>query len=56
MLVWDPIGGPTGVAVAELLASSDAVVHLATQDYIVGNEAALAISLRRTPDWPGPVW
>ena len=42
VLVWDPIGGPTGVAVAELLASSDAVVHLATQDYIVGNELARA--------------
>lgn len=44
VLVWDPIGGPTGVAVAELLSAGDSsterVVHLATQDYIVGNELA----------------
>lgn len=42
VLVWDPIGGPTGVAVAELLAGdgTDRTVHLATPDYIVGNELA----------------
>lgn len=42
VLVWDPIGGPTGVAVAELLAAAGRTVHLATQDYIVGNELARA--------------
>lgn len=42
VLVWDPIGGPTGIAVAELLAGdgTDRTVHLATPDYIVGNELA----------------
>jgi 2,4-dienoyl-CoA reductase (NADPH2) len=42
VLVWDPIGGPTGVAVAELLAAAGREVHLATPDYIVGNELARA--------------
>ncbi len=42
VLVWDPIGGPTGVAVAELLAASGREVHIATPDYIVGNELARA--------------
>ncbi len=37
-LVWDPIGGPTGVAVAELLVAAGREVHLATQDNVVGNE------------------
>ena len=40
VLVWDPIGGPTAVAVAELLAGAGREVHLATPDYIVGNELA----------------
>jgi 2,4-dienoyl-CoA reductase (NADPH2) len=42
VLVWDPIGGPTGVAVAELLTGdgTERTVHLATPDYIVGNELA----------------
>ncbi len=41
VLVWDPIGGPTGVAVAEVLSGvGERTVHLATQDYIVGNELA----------------
>lgn len=42
VLVWDPIGGPTGVAVAELLAGDGTgrTVHVATPDYIVGNELA----------------
>ncbi len=40
VLVWDPIGGPTGVAVAELLAAIGRDVHLATPDYTVGNELA----------------
>jgi 2,4-dienoyl-CoA reductase (NADPH2) len=38
--VWDPIGGPIGVSVAELLAAQDRVVHLVTPDNIVGNELA----------------
>lgn len=40
VLVWDPIGGPTGVAVAELLVAMGHEVHLATPDWIVGNELA----------------
>ncbi len=48
VMVWDPIGGPTGVAVAELLAANASGrvdvparrVHLVTPDYIVGNELA----------------
>jgi 2,4-dienoyl-CoA reductase (NADPH2) len=40
VLVWDPIGGPVGVAVAELLAARGRTVHLATPDMIVGNELA----------------
>ncbi|MFM7069661.1 MAG: mycofactocin system FadH/OYE family oxidoreductase 1, partial [Actinomycetes bacterium] len=38
VLVWDPIGGPIGVSVAESLAAAGVTVHLATQDHIVGNE------------------
>jgi 2,4-dienoyl-CoA reductase (NADPH2) len=40
VLVWDPVGGPVGVGVAELLAAAGRTVHLATQDFIVGNELA----------------
>lgn len=40
VLVWDPIGGPWGVACAELLAGRGRQVELATQDNIVGNELA----------------
>lgn len=40
VLVWDPIGGPTGVAVAEVLAATGRTVHIATPDYTVGNELA----------------
>lgn len=40
VLVWDPVGGPTGVAVAELLAAAGRQVHLATPDHVVGNELA----------------
>ena len=42
VLVWDPVGGPTGIAAAELLASAGREVHVATPDYIVGNELARA--------------
>lgn len=38
--IWDPIGGPVGVAVAELLAAGGRSVHLLTPDNIVGNELA----------------
>ena len=38
--VWDPIGGPVGVSVAELLVSAGAEVTLITPDLLVGNELA----------------
>jgi hypothetical protein len=38
VLIWDPIGGPIGVSVAELLAATGREVHLGTQDNIIGNE------------------
>ena len=40
VVIWDPIGGPIGVGVAELLAGAGRDVHLVTPDYIVGNELA----------------
>ncbi len=40
VLVWDPIGGPIAVGVAELLLAAGYTVHLATPDYIIGNELA----------------
>ena len=40
VVIWDPIGGPIGVSVAELLVGLGREVHLATQDNIVGNELA----------------
>ncbi|HET6794596.1 MAG TPA: 2,4-dienoyl-CoA reductase, partial [Acidimicrobiales bacterium] len=36
--VWDPIGGPIAVSVAELLAAEGRTVHLLTPDLIAGNE------------------
>ena len=42
VLVWDPIGGPIGVGVAELLAAAGHQVHIATPDQIIGNELARA--------------
>jgi len=42
VLVWDPIGGPVGVGVAELLAGAGLEVHIATPDQIIGNELARA--------------
>jgi 2,4-dienoyl-CoA reductase (NADPH2) len=42
VLVWDPIGGPIGVGVAEVLAAGGRTVHVATQDFIVANELARA--------------
>ena len=38
VLVWDPIGGPIGVSVAETLVAAGRHVTLATPDNIVGNE------------------
>jgi hypothetical protein len=37
-LVWDPIGGPIGVSVAERLRAEGCAVVLATPDLIAGNE------------------
>lgn len=42
VLVWDPIGGPIGIGVAEQLAAMGHEVHIATPDQIVGNELARA--------------
>ena len=42
VLVWDPIGGPVGIGVAELLAAAGREVHVATPDQILGNELARA--------------
>lgn len=38
VLIWDPIGGPIGVSIAELLAARGCTVALATPDQIAGNE------------------
>ncbi|MCW2545638.1 MAG: NADH:flavin oxidoreductase/NADH oxidase [Mycobacterium sp.] len=38
--VWDPIGGPIGVSVAEKLVAAGADVTLITPDLLVGNELA----------------
>jgi 2,4-dienoyl-CoA reductase (NADPH2) len=38
VLVWDPIGGPIGISVAELLRGTGLAVALATPDLIPGNE------------------
>lgn len=38
VLVWDPIGGPIAISVAELLSSQQRDVTLATPDLIAGNE------------------
>jgi hypothetical protein len=36
--VWDPIGGPIGISVAESLREAGRDVHLVTPDLIAGNE------------------
>jgi 2,4-dienoyl-CoA reductase (NADPH2) len=36
--VWDPIGGPIGISVAETLREQGRDVHLVTPDLIAGNE------------------
>ena len=38
VVVWDPIGGPIAISVAELLSSQGRDVTLATPDLIAGNE------------------
>lgn len=38
LAIWDPIGGPIAVSVAELLGGIGRSVHLITADQIVGNE------------------
>lgn len=38
VLVWDPVGGPIGISVAELLAGRGRAVTLATPDLVAGND------------------
>lgn len=38
VVVWDPVGGPIGVAVAELLATHGAAVTMVTPDHVVGEQ------------------
>jgi 2,4-dienoyl-CoA reductase (NADPH2) len=38
--VWDPIGGPVGISVAETLVAAGLDVTLVTPDLLVGNELA----------------
>ncbi len=45
--IWDPIGGLTGIAVAEFLAQSHSEVTIITPDQVVGTQ------LSRTGDMPG---
>ena len=40
VLVWDPIGGPVGISVAETLVAAGIEVTLVTPDLLVGNELA----------------
>ncbi len=40
VVVWDPIGGPIGVGVAELLATHGAAVTLVTPDHVPGEQLA----------------
>ena len=52
VVVFDPVGGPIGVALAEELGARAVLV---TQDHIAGNELSRTGDLaRRTPGWPGP--
>src|SRR5690606_6018120 len=41
-VVWDPVGGPEGVALAETLAAVGRTVTLATPDVVVGTQLALS--------------
>jgi mycofactocin system FadH/OYE family oxidoreductase 1 len=38
--IWDPVGGPVGISVAETLAAAGIEVTLVTPDLLVGNELA----------------
>ncbi len=38
--IWDPVGGPVGISVAETLAAAGVEVALVTPDLLVGNELA----------------
>ncbi len=40
IMIWDPIGGPIGVSVAEHVAALGRTVHVVTPDNVVGNELA----------------
>jgi len=42
VLVWDPVGGPVGASVAELLARSGRDALLATPDLVVGRDLSAA--------------
>jgi hypothetical protein len=41
VVVFDPIGGPVGVGIAELLAANDRPTAIVTQDQIAGTQLAL---------------
>lgn len=41
VVVWDPLGGPEGVALAETLAAAGREVALVTPDVVVGTQLAL---------------
>ena len=58
--VWDPIGGPIGISVAETLRAHGRDVHLVTPDLIAGNELSrsgdLAPANVRLLDAPAWSW
>ena len=41
VVVWDPVGGPVGIGVAELLSSHGAEVTLVTCDFVAGQQLSL---------------
>ena len=46
--IWDPIGGPIGVALAETLAAEGLTVHLLSPDFVVGTQLSLTGDLAPT--------
>ncbi|MPY95906.1 MAG: mycofactocin system FadH/OYE family oxidoreductase 1 [Acidimicrobiia bacterium] len=42
VVVWDPLGGPEGVSVAETLAATGRLVTLVSPDVVVGTQLALS--------------
>ena len=40
VVIWDPIGGPIAIGVAELLATHGATVTLVTPDHVAGEQLA----------------